>query len=129
LRAKERRCSIGARAARSSSIEIPLPWGGRYIAVVAAAGAAAGVIASVAGASKNELGYAIYVTLTAFGVLLPSALAYWWHRVLSIPTLFAAVAYLRTRIPFLAVVVVALLVVLLFHLALYPWPNYHFGSP
>jgi len=87
------------------------------------------VIASVAGASKNELGYAIYVTLTAFGVLLPSALAYWWHRVLSIPTLFAAVAYLRTRIPFLAVVVVALLVVLLFHLALYPWPNYHFGSP
>jgi len=118
------------RSLRKPSEEtIPLPWGGRYIAVVAVAGAAAGLIASVAGASKNELGYAIYITLTVFGVLLPSALAYWWHRVLSIPTLFAAIAYLRARVPLIAVLVVALLIVLLFHLALYPWPNYHFGSP
>jgi len=62
-------------------------------------------------------------------VLVPSALAYWWHRVLAIPTLFAAIAYLRARVPLIAVLVVALLIVLLFHLALYPWPNYHFGSP
>jgi hypothetical protein len=32
----------------------------------------------------------------------------------------AAIAYLRARVPVIAVIVVALLVVLLFHLALYP---------
>jgi hypothetical protein len=86
------------------------------------------LIASALGASKNELGYAIYITLTISGVIVPSALAYWWNRVLAIPTLFATIAYLRTRAVWIAALVVALLVVLLFHLALYPWPNYPFGA-
>ena len=118
------------RALRKPSEEaIHLPWGGRYIVVVAVAGAAAGMIASAAGANKNELGYAIYITLSVFGILVPSALAYLWNRVLAIPTLFATVAFLRARRAWVALLVVALLVVLMFHLALYPWPNYHFGSP
>jgi hypothetical protein len=62
-------------------------------------------------------------------VVVPSALAYWWNRVLAIPTLFATLAYLRTRAAWVAALVVALLVLLLFHLALYPWPNYPFGGP
>jgi hypothetical protein len=49
--------------------------------------------------------------------------------VLAIPTLFATIALLRARAPWVVVAVAALLAVLLFHLALYPWPNYHFGSP
>jgi hypothetical protein len=106
-----------------------LPGGGRYIAVVAAAGAAAGFGASAAGANKNELGYAIYITLTVLGVLVPSALAYWWNRVLAIPTLFATLAYLRERAGWAAALVVALLVILMLHLAFYPWPNYPFGAP
>jgi hypothetical protein len=71
----------------------------------------------------------MYVTLTITGVVIPSALAYWWNRVLAIPTLFATLAYLRARAAWVATLVVALLVVLLFHLALYPWPNYPFGGP
>lgn len=106
-----------------------LPWSGGYIVAVAASGVAAGVIASIAGANKNELGYAIYVTLTVAGVVVPSLLAYGWHKVLAIPTLFATIAYLRARQPWVAALVITLLVVLTFHLALYPWPNYHFGSP
>jgi hypothetical protein len=106
-----------------------LPWTGWYIVAVAVAGSAAGLIAWAAGANKNELGYAIYVTLTVFGVIVPSGLAYWWRRPLALPTLFATVAFLRSRAAWAAALAVALLIVLLFHLALYPWPNYHFGSP
>lgn len=106
-----------------------LPWGRWYVGGVAAAGVAAGVIAAAAGASKNELGYAVYLTLAILGIVVPSALAYWAHRVLELPTLFATLAFLRARAPWVALLVVALLAVLLFHLALYPWPNYHFGSP
>lgn len=108
---------------------ILLPWSGWYIVVVAVTGAFAGLIAWAAGANKNHLGYAIYVTLTVFGVVVPSALAYWWHRLLALPTLFATIAFLRARAAWVAALAVALLVVLMFHLALYPWPNYHFGSP
>jgi hypothetical protein len=100
-----------------------------YIVVVAAAGALAGVIASASGANTNELGYAIYGTLAVFGIVVPSVLAYWWNRVLAIPTLFATLACLRVRAPWVAALVAALLVVLLFHLALYPWPNSQFGGP
>ena len=118
------------RALRDPAKEtIHLLWAGRYIVLVAAAGAAAGLIAAAAGADKNELGYAIYITLTVFGLVVPSALAYWWNRVLAVPTLFATIAFLRERVPWAAAFVVALLIVLLFHLALYPWPNYRFGLP
>lgn len=107
----------------------PLPWGRAYIVAVAVAGLAAGLIGSAAGAGKNELGYSIYLTLAVVGIVVPSALAYWAHRVLDLPTLFAALAFLRGRAPWVALVVVSLLAVLLLHLALYPWPNYHFGTP
>ncbi len=117
------------RAVRDPSEAVHIPWSEWYIVLVAASGIAAGVIASAFGASKNELGYAIYVTLAISGVIVPSALAYWWNRVLAIPTLFATIAYLRMRAAWVAALVVALLVVLLFHLALYPWPNYPFGGP
>ena len=118
------------RALRQPAHEVRrLGWGRWYIVLVAAAGVAAGLIASAAGADKNELGYAIYLTLAVLGIVVPSALAYWAHRVIDVPTLFATLAFLRRRAPWLAAVVVALLVVLMFHLALYPWPNYHFGTP
>jgi hypothetical protein len=117
------------RAVRDPSEAVHVRWSEWYIALVAAAGAGAGLIASVLGANKNELGYAIYIALAITGIVIPSALAYWWNRVLAIPTLFATLAYLRARAAWVAALVAALLVVLLFHLALYPWPNYQFGGP
>jgi hypothetical protein len=118
------------RGLRNPATEaVHLLWSGWYIVLVAAAGVAAGVLASVAGADKNELGYAIYLTLTVFGIVVPSVLAYWFNRVLAVPTLFATIALLRARVSWAAAFVVAVLVVLLFHLALYPWPNYRFGTP
>jgi hypothetical protein len=117
------------RAVRDPSDVVHVRWSESYIVLVAASGATAGFIASALGANKNELGYAMYITLAITGIVIPSALAYWWNRVLAIPTLFAALAYLRVRAPWVAALVAALLVVLLFHLALYPWPNYQFGGP
>jgi hypothetical protein len=117
------------RPVRHPSRTVHVSWSEWYIAVLAAAGAAAGVVASVSGANKNELGYAIYGTLAVVGIVVPSALAYWWNRVLAIPTLFATLAYLRARAAWATALIAALLVVLLFHLALFPWPNSPFGGP
>ena len=123
---------LGGRSLRGNPADVKVieRWGGfRYIVLVAVGGIAAGLIASAAGADKNRLGYSIYVTLTVLGVVIPSVLAYWYHRVLRIPTLFAAIALLSKHWSWVAGLAVALLVVLMFHLALYPWPNYHFGAP
>jgi hypothetical protein len=100
-----------------------LDWAWQYAVLTAALTSAAGFTASALGGSKNEIGYAIYGALALLGVVVPSALAYFWRRVLSIPTLFATVALLEHRRRWVAVVAVSLLVVLAFHLALYPWPN------
>jgi hypothetical protein len=107
---------------------VVLEWGRPFVVFVAVAGVVAGLVAEALGANKNELGYAIYGTLAVAGVVVPSALAYWWNRVLGIPTLFATLAQLSTRVRWLAAILVALLALLLFHLALYPWPSYPFGS-
>jgi hypothetical protein len=103
-------------------------WGGWYIVAVAVAAAAAGFVASALDASKDAVGFAIYGTL-AVGALAPSLLAYFNAKLLDVPTLFATIGYLQRRAHWAAAVFVALLVVLLFHLALYPWPNYPFGGP
>jgi hypothetical protein len=103
-------------------------WGGWYIVGVAVAGAAAGLIASALGANKVALGFAIYITLTV-AALAPSVLAYVGAKVLDVPTLFTTVSDLQKRAHWAAAATVALLVVLMFHLALYPWPNYPFGGP
>ena len=106
-------------------------WGPAYIALTALAAALSGTVASMAGATKNELGYVIYLTLFSMGVAIPSIFRHWLKKVLAIPTLFASIALLRAHryCHWVAAVIVAALVVLGLHLALYPWPNYHFGEP
>jgi hypothetical protein len=115
------------RAVRSPGDVKRLAWGWQYIVLTAVATAAAGFVVSGMGGDKNAVGYAIYGTLALFGVVIPSALAYFWHRVLAIPTLFATLALLETRHRWVATVAISLLVVLMFHLALYPWPNLQTG--
>jgi len=115
------------RAVRRPDEARRLAWGWQYIVLTAAAASLAGLAASAMGGDKNQVGYAIYGTLALFGIVIPSALAYFWHRVLSIPTLFATLAMLEARHRWVATVAVSLLVVLTFHLALYPWPNPPFG--
>lgn len=121
---------LAGRALRAPAEDATrLDWGWRYICATAAVSSVAGLIVSTAGGDKNEVGYAIYVTLAVCGIVIPSALAYWWHRVLAIPTLFATLALLQASHRWIGAFVAGWLATLLFHLALYPWPNYHFGAP
>jgi uncharacterized membrane protein YobD (UPF0266 family) len=123
------RTRVGRQLSRPADTTTTWDWGGWYIVLVVVSGIAAGVIAAAFDAGKVVLGYAIYVTLAVTGIAIPGALAYWWGKVLNIPTLFATFAFLQRRAAWAAAILVALLVILLFHLALYPWPNYRFGGP
>jgi hypothetical protein len=118
------------RAAPGADVSDPL-WGRVYIGLTALAGAAAGGIAAAFEADKNQLGYSMYLTLSFFGIVVPTLFRRFSRKVLAIPTLFASLALLRARTYFhwVAAFIVAALLVLTFHLALYPWPNYHFGVP
>ncbi|HEY6961966.1 MAG TPA: hypothetical protein VI408_08785 [Gaiellaceae bacterium] len=100
-------------------------WGLGYVVLTALVAAASGAIAASAGASKTTLGYAIYLPLALLGGAIPTVL----HRVLAVPTLLETIELLRARarLRWIAPLVVALLVLLCFHLAFYPWPNVTFG--
>lgn len=119
------------RALRRGKEEHPkeLPRGGVYVVFVLAAGAATGFIAYAAGVSKYRLGYALYSVLAVLGIVIPSFLSYWRGEILGAPPLFQTIADLQKRLHWVAVVLVAGLVVLLIHLALYPWPKFNHNPP
>ena len=72
---------------------------------------------------KYEVGYTIYGLFLFFGIVVPSALAYFAGRIVSFPGLIFTVRKLERRLHWVAVMVVAGLAILLVHLALYPWPD------
>jgi hypothetical protein len=69
------------------------------------------------------LGYVIYGLIAVFLVIIPNVLAYWFAREVPWPTLLTTVTDLEHRWRPVAVVVLAGLVVLMFHLAFFPWPD------
>jgi len=69
------------------------------------------------------LGYVLYGSIALFCVAVPSVVAFVWAKDVPFPTFFRTLAYLERRVHFLPVVVFIGLVILLVHLALYPWPN------
>jgi hypothetical protein len=68
------------------------------------------------------VGYVLYGLIAVLWVILPSCLAYWAGKDVAFPTLFRTAYDLERRLRILAVALLALLVALLIHLALYPWP-------
>jgi hypothetical protein len=72
---------------------------------------------------KYEVGYTIYGLLLTFGILVPTALAYFRGRIVSFPGLIFTVRKLERRLHWVAMIIVAGLAILLVHLALYPWPD------
>jgi hypothetical protein len=72
---------------------------------------------------KFVLAYVLYGLIAVFFVLIPSALAFWCARDVPFPTFFRTIANLERRLHFVSVLVVIGLVILLIHLALYPWPS------
>lgn len=79
----------------------------------------------LASASENRflVGYALYSLIAIFWIVVPNALAYFFGKDFPYTTLFFTVRSLGRRLQFVAAVVAALLVILLLHLAFYPWPS------
>jgi hypothetical protein len=94
-----------------------------YVPLALAAIAAGSIIAAVASDDFWVLGYVIYGLIGLFLVIIPNVLAYWFAREVPWPTLLATVTSLERRWRPAAVVILAGLVVLMFHLAFFPWPE------
>ncbi|MDQ3380853.1 MAG: hypothetical protein M3546_11145 [Actinomycetota bacterium] len=72
---------------------------------------------------KIHLGYAIYGAFAIVGILIPLVLVWRKSKRVVFPNVFFTFRKLRERFRWVALAVIALLAVLVLHLALYPWPN------
>jgi hypothetical protein len=94
-----------------------------YFPVALAVVAAGSIAAAVAGSDMFVLGYAIYGMLATFLMIIPNAFAYGFAREVPFPTLARTIASLERRWHPAAMVIVAGLVILMFHLVFPPWPD------
>jgi hypothetical protein len=82
-------------------------------------------IATTGGLDEFAVGETLYGSIVVFWIVLPSAMA--WPKRFAVdvpfPTLFSTVRSLERRIRPLALLVAVGMVILLLHLALYPWPS------
>lgn len=81
--------------------------------------------ALVAAPSDNRflVGYVLYSLIGIFWVVVPNSVAYFLKKDIPFTTMFFTVRSLGRRLQFVAALVAALLVILLLHLAFYPWPS------
>ena len=69
------------------------------------------------------VGYVLYSLIAIFWVIVPNIAAYWFKRDAPYTTLVVTISCLARRLTFAACLAAALLVILLIHLAFYPWPS------
>jgi hypothetical protein len=94
-----------------------------YFPVALGIVAAGSLIAATTTSDMWVLGYVIYGLFAIFVVIIPDVLAFWFARDVAFPTLARTVADLERRWRPATMVIVAGLVVLMFHLALPQWPG------
>ena len=93
-----------------------------YFAFATIVVVAGGVVAAPSD-SRFLVGYVIYALIALFWVVVPNLAAYFFGKDFPFTTLVFTVRALARRLQFLAAFVAALLVILLLHLAFYPWPS------
>lgn len=94
-----------------------------YFTVALVCVIAGSALAATLSTDEWILGYVVYGLIGVFGVIVPSSIAYWSAKDVPFPTLTRTIASLERRLHFVAMVILAGLVVLLIHLAFYPWPD------
>ena len=94
-----------------------------YIPLALGVVAVGSLIAAVTSSDRFVLGYVLYGLFAIFCVIIPNLLAYWFARDVPFPTFFRTIADLDHRSRPAAMIIVAWLVVLAFHLAFFPWPD------
>jgi len=118
--AAQHRTACGRATVREDEGVLPIV----LVFVGAALVALASVLTAVLDPSDEfALGYVLYGTIALFCVGVPSVVAYVWARDVPFPTFFRTLANLERRAGYVSVLVLAGLGILVFHLALYPWPN------
>ena len=93
-----------------------------YFAVATAA-VVLGALAAVPSQNRFLVGYVLYSLIAVFWLIVPNILAYFFKRDVPFTTLFATLNCLGRRLQLVAALIAALLVILLLHLAFYPWPS------
>jgi hypothetical protein len=73
--------------------------------------------------SQFFVGYVLYGLIAVFFLIIPSALAYWFATDVAFPSIFRTLTLFQRRLPIAATILLIGFVILLIHLALYPWPN------
>ena len=94
-----------------------------YIPLALGVVAVGSLIAALTSSDMFVLGSVLYGLFAIFCVIVPNMLAYWFAADMPFPTFFRTIADLDHRWRPAAMVIVAWLVVLMFHLAFFPWPD------
>jgi hypothetical protein len=97
------------------------PWA--YFPLAAAVVIGGSLASATVDGDMWHLAYVLYGSIGMFWIAIPSAAAYLFGRDVPFPTLFRTIADLERRVHRFALFVAAALVVLLLHLAFYPWPD------
>lgn len=100
--------------------QMSLAWLFTGAAIVAAASSLTGIVRP---GNRFMLAYVLYGLTALIFIAVPSVLAFWFAKDVPFPTFFRTIAFLEKRLHFAAVLIVVGLVILLIHLALYPWPD------
>lgn len=98
-------------------------WGVVPYFAFATVAVVAGALAAAPSHNRFLVGYVLYSLIGVFWVVIPNVLAYWLKQDVPFTTLFYTVRCLGRRLQLVAAFVAALLVILLLHLAFYPWPS------
>ena len=93
-----------------------------YVVAVGSVIAGALVVHALRPDDKFLLGEVLYGLMALFGVVVPALFALLWAKEVPFTPLSETIQHLVERVRPLAIVVAAGIVVLLVHLALYPWP-------
>jgi hypothetical protein len=93
-----------------------------YFAFATVVVVAGGVLAAPSN-SRFLVGYVLYALIALFWVVIPNLAAYFVGKDFPFTTLVFTVRALARRLQLVAAFVAALLVILLLHLAFYPWPS------
>jgi hypothetical protein len=98
-------------------------WGVAPYFTFATVAVVAGALAAVPSDNRFLVGYVLYSLIALFWLIVPNVAAYWFKRDVPYTTLFFTLRCLGRRLQLVAALIAALLVILLLHLAFYPWPS------
>jgi hypothetical protein len=111
----------------------PYVYFGIAVVCTAVASLATAGLAGDGGEARFVVGYVMYGLIGFFFLFLPAtfgwALAFFFARDVPFPPILRTIHDLEKRVPLVALVVLAGLVILLIHLALYPWPDISHHQP